>query len=149
MVKYQTMGQIKKLELEEETIREIRSIIKEDKRYRVRKRANAILYKSQEYSVKEIAKMLEVRTEAIYEWICKYEAEGIESFYDKKGRGRKTILKDSDADRIRELVINCPSIPMANAKIKEKLKIFVHDNTLKTYLKKTQIILHPSKEKTS
>ncbi len=142
------MGQIKKLELNEEIVEVIRSIIKADTRYRVRKRANAILYKSQEYSVKAIAKMLEVRSEAIYEWICKYEVEGIESFYDKEGRGRKTIIKESDADRIRELVLNCPSVAVANAKIREKLKIFVHDNTLKSYLKKTQIILYPSKKET-
>jgi transposase len=71
------MGQIKKLELDNSTIAEIRCIIKEDRRYRVRKRASAILYKSQEYSVKEIAKIVEVRPEAIYEWICKYEVEGI------------------------------------------------------------------------
>ncbi len=136
------MGKIKKLELDEETIVIIRGIIKEDERYRVRKRASAILYKNQEYSVKEIAKMLEVRSEAIYEWICKYEREGIESFYDKAGRGRKTILKESDADKIKELVINCPSVSVANAIIRKKLKIFIHDNTLKTYLKKTQFILH-------
>ena len=112
------------------------------------KRASAILYKSQEYSVKEISKIVEVRPEAIYEWICKYEVDGIESFYDKQGRGRKTIFKDSDKERVRELVMNCPSIPIANARIREKLKIFVHDNTLGNYLKKTQIKLYPSQEKT-
>ena len=143
------MGQIKRLEIDEATMCIIREIIKEDYRYRVRKRANAILYKSQEYSVKEIAKLLEVRTDTVYEWICKYELEGVESFYDKQGRGRKSILKDSDADRIRELVINSPSVPVANAKVRDKLKIFVHDNTLKNYLKKTKIELHKSKESTT
>lgn len=143
------MGQIKKLELDKATIELIREIIKEDSRYRVRKRANAILYKSQEYSVKEIAKILEVRAETVYEWICKYELEGIESFYDKQGRGRKSILQDSDADKIREVVMNSPSIPIANAKVREKLKIFVHDNTLKNYLKKTKIELHKSKKSTT
>jgi transposase len=143
------MGTIKELKIDEAIIEIIREIIKEDSRYRVRKRANAILYKSQEYSVKEIAKILEVRDETVYEWICKYEAEGVESFYDKQGRGRKTILKDSDADKIRELVINSPSVPVANAKVREKLKIFVHDNTLKNYLKKTKIEFHKSQENTT
>ena len=143
------MGKIKRLEIDEATSVIIREIIKEDHRYRVRKRANAILYKSQEYSVKEIAKILEVRADTVYEWICKYELEGVESFYDKQGRGRKSILQDSDADKIRELVINSPSVPVANAKVREKLKIFVHDNTLKNYLKKTKIELHKSKESTT
>lgn len=140
------MGTIKKLKIDEATIEIIREIIKEDSRYRVRRRANAILYKSQEFSVKEIAKILEVRGDTVYEWICKYETEGVASFYDKQGRGRKNILQDSDADKIRELVIHSPSIPIANAKVREKLKIFVHDNTLKNYLKKTKIELHKSKE---
>ena len=140
------MGRIKKLKIDESTIEIIREIMKEDNRYRVRKRANAILYKSQEYSVKEIGRILEVRADTVYEWICKYELEGIESFYDKQGRGRKSILEDSDADKIRELVINCPSVPVANARVQEELKIFVHNNTLKNYLKKTKIELHKSKE---
>jgi len=76
-------GNNKKLKIDETTIGIIPEIIKEDGRYRVRKRANTILYKSQEYSVKEIAKILEVRTDTIYEWICKYEVKGVESFYDK------------------------------------------------------------------
>ena len=80
------MGTIKELKIDETIIETIREIMKEDKRYRVRKRANAILYKSQEYSVKEIAKILEVRADTVYEWICKYEIEGIESFYDKEER---------------------------------------------------------------
>jgi transposase len=131
-----------KLKIEESRLAEIRNIIKRDIRYRVRKRASAILYKEQEYSVKRIAKMLEVRAEAVYEWIAKYKAEGIESFYDKKGKGRKNIIQDEDAEKIRELVINCPSVAVANAKVREKLNIFVHKDTLRNYLKKTQIILH-------
>jgi transposase len=143
------MGTIKKLKIEESIIKSLREIIKEDSRYRVRKRANAILYKSQEYSVKEIAKILEVRADTVYKWICKYKVAGVESLYDKQGRGRKMILKDSDADKIKTLVLNCPSIPVANAKVRETLKIFVHDNTLKNYLKKTHIELHTSKESTT
>jgi len=143
------MGKIKKLKIDKETIETIREIIKEDSRYRVRKRASAILYKSQEYRVKEIAKILEVREDTVYKWIRKYEIEGVESLYDKKGRGRKVIIQDKDADKIKELVINSPSIPVANAKLRDKLKIFVHDNTLKNYLKKTKIKLYESKEDTT
>ena len=115
-----------KLELDETMEVEIREIIKKDERYRVRKRASAILYKSQEYKVREIAKLLEVRTEAIYKWISKYRREGTASFYDKKGKGRKRILEDSELYKIKELAVNSPSIPMTNAKIREELNIIVH-----------------------
>ena len=135
------MGKTKIVKLDKETEVAIRKIIKEDTRYRVRKRATAILYKSQGYRVDEIAKIVEVRADTVYGWIRNYEAEGIASLYDKKGRGRKSILKDSDADMIKEVVLHSPSIPAANAKLKERFNIFVHDNTLKNYIKKTQFKL--------
>ena len=140
------MSKKTKLEINEINKAEIRKIIKEDERYRVRKRASAILYKSQEYKVKEIAKLLEVRGEAIYEWINKYKVEGISSFYDKKGKGRKRIVDDFQLVEVKKLAINSPSIPMTNAKIREKLNIYISNSTLKNYLKKTQIDLYTSKK---
>jgi len=143
------MGRIKQLNIDKNTIVEINQIIKTDKRYRVRNRANAILLKSQQMPVTNIAKLLKVRAEQIYKWIQKFEDVGIDSFYDKPGRGRKTLLKDLDSKVIRELVINLPSVAVANAVIKKELNIHVHNETFRCYLKKTQINLHPSKEDTT
>jgi len=143
------MGRIKQLKIDKNTEEEINSIIKYDKRYRVRNRANAILLKSQLMPVSNIAKLLKVRAEQIYKWIQKFDDMSIESFYDKPGRGRKTLLKNVDPETIRELVINLPSVAVANAIIKEKLNIHVHNETFRCYLKKTQINLHKSKEDTT
>ena len=99
--------------------------------------------------VSNIAKLLKVRIEQIYKWIKKFEDIGIDSFYDKPGRGRKSLLKDVNPETIRELVINLPSVSVANAIIKEKLNIHVHNETLRCYLKKTQINLHKSKKDTT
>ena len=143
------MGRIKQLKIDNNTETKINSIIKNDKRYRVRNRANAILLKSQLMPVSNIAKLLKVRAEQIYKWIQKFEDIGIDSFYDKPGRGRKTLLKNVDPETIRELVINLPSVAVANAIIKEKLNIHVHNETFRCYLKKTQINLHKSKEDTT
>jgi len=127
-----------KIELNEEIRKELEGIVKNDHRYRVRKRAQAILYKSQEYKTVEIAKILEVRTETVYEWFAKYREEGVESLYDKKGKGRKAILKDEYKEQIKELALNGVSVPSINAKVKEVLNINVHDETLRHYLKKTK-----------
>jgi len=143
------MGKTKQLKIDKNIEAEINSIIKNDKRYRVRNRANAILLKSQSMPVSNIAKLLKVRAEQIYKWIKKFEDIGIDSFYDKPGRGRKTILNDVNFKTIRELVINLPSVAVANAMIKEKLNIHIHNETLRCYLKKTQINLHQSKEDTT
>ena len=143
------MGKVKQLKIDKNTTDKIKSIIKDDKRYRVRNRANAILLKSQSMPVSNIAKLLKVRIEQIYKWIKKFEDIGIDSFYDKPGRGRKPLLKDVNPETVRELVINLPSVAVANAIIKEKLNIHVHNETLRCYLKKTQINLHKSKEDTT
>ena len=143
------MGLTKQLKIDKNTAAEINSIIKSDKRYRVRNRANAILLKSQSIPVSNIAKLLKVRAEQIYKCIQKFNDIGIESFYDKPGRGRKTILKDVDIETIRELVINLPSVAVANAIIKEKLNIHVHNETFRCYLKKTQINSYQSKKDTT
>jgi len=121
------MGRVKQLKIDKNTTDKIESIIKDDKRYRVRNRANAILLKSQSMPVSNIAKLLKVRIEQIYKWIKKFEDIGIDSFYDKPGRGRKPLLKDVNPETIRELVINLPSVAVANAIIKEKLNIHVHN----------------------
>jgi transposase len=134
------MGKIKEIKIN--NIEEIETIIKRDVRYRVRNRANAILYKFKLYKVEEIAKLLKVRPQTVYLWIRKYEKDGIESFYDKKGRGRKETLKVAEVEEIKALVLNQPSLTVANAKIREKLNIYVHNETLRQYLKKNKIQLY-------
>ena len=47
-----------KLNIKKETIKQIISTIKTDNRYRVRRRANAILYITKGYKVSEISKIL-------------------------------------------------------------------------------------------
>ena len=135
------MGKIKEIVITNSEEIEIETIIKYDDRYRVRNRANAILYKFQSYEVKEISKILNVRPQTVYLWIRKFEEDGVSSFYDKQGRGRKGLLKAEYAEEIKALVINQPSLSVANAIIREKLNIHVHNETLRKYLKKNQIQL--------
>ena len=143
------MGKIKKLIITENQKAELELIIKQDTRYRVRNRANAIIYKSKSYEVEEIAKILTVRPQTVYLWIRKFEKEGIESLYEKKGKGRKRILNEEYTEEIKALVINQPSLTIANARIREKLNIYMHNVTLSRFLKKNKIQLYTSSKETS
>ena len=143
------MGKIKKLIITEKQKAELELIIKQDTRYRVRNRANAIIYKSKSYEVEEIAKILTVRPQTVYLWIRKFEKEGIESLYEKKGKGRKRILNEEYTEEIKALVINQPSLTIANARIREKLNIYMHNVTLSRFLKKNKIQLYTSSKETS
>ncbi len=143
------MRKANKLTITEKQETEIKLIIKQDRRYRVRNRANAIIYKSKCYKVEEIAQILSVRPQTVYLWIREFEKKGIESFYEKKGKGRKSILKAEYSEEIKALVINQPSLTIANARIREKLNIYMHNVTLSRFLKKNQIQLYASSQETS
>ena len=143
------MGKIKEIVITNSEEKEIKRIIKYDDRYRVRNRANAILYKFQSYKVEEIARILNVKPQTVYLWIRKFNKDGIVSFYDKEGRGRIGILKVEYSEEIKALVINQPSLTVANAIIREKLNIYVHNETLRKYLKKNKIQLYASSKETS
>jgi transposase len=77
----------------------------------------------------------------VYLWIRNYEKEGIASLYDKEGKGRIGILTSEYEEEIKALVLNQPSLSVANARIREKLNLYVHNETLRKYLKKNQIQL--------
>ena len=127
-----------KLNIKKETVKQIISTIKTDNRYRVRRRANAILYIAKGYKVSEISKILNVGIDAIYSWISNYKELGTDSFYDKKGKGRKSSFSNIDPNAIKQIALNKPSVSIANALIREKFNIFVHKETLRRYLKKLQ-----------
>ena len=127
-----------KLNINKETTEQIISIIKTDNRYRVRRRASAILYITKSYKVEEISKILDVGIDSIYNWISNFKELEIDSFYDKKGKGRKSSFKDINPITIKEIALNKPSVSIANALIREKLNIYVHKETLRRYLKKLQ-----------
>jgi transposase len=143
------MRPITKLKLTEEQVSELEFIIKHDKKYRVRNRANAIIYKSKSYKVDKISEMLGVKPQTVYLWLREFGKEGIKSLYEKKGKGRKSLLKIEDSEEIKALVINQPSLRIANARIREKLNIYMHNVTLSRFLKKNQIQLQASSETTS
>jgi len=143
------MGKIKKINITEQEEKELESIIRKDERYRVRNRANAILYKCKAYAVEDIAKLLNVRPQTVYLWLRKYEQEGLESLYDKEGKGRIGILTSEYEEEIKALVLNQPSLTVANARIREKLNLYVHNETLRKYLKKNKIQLYTGSKETT
>ncbi|MCP4970651.1 MAG: helix-turn-helix domain-containing protein [Arcobacter sp.] len=126
----------KKLELNKEQITQIKSIIKNDKKYRTTQRAQALLLRYKGISVADISFVLNVWKETVYIWIKNYKAVGIDSLYEKDGRGRKSIFKDIPKDEIKELVDTKASIPIINANIKNKYGIEVSNESVRKFVKK-------------
>jgi len=91
--------------LDEVLMKELEIIIKEDKRYKSRYRAQAIILSNQGKSVNELAEIFGCEIRTIYRWFDRFEAEKVEGVYELKGRGRKAILtKEDDAKKVKEYI---------------------------------------------
>jgi transposase len=85
--------------IDEETIKELEKIMKEDERYKSRHRAHAILLSNQGKTINELAEIFGCQIRTIYRWFDRFEADKIEGIFELKGRGRKpklTIEKDAE-----------------------------------------------------
>ena len=130
-----------KLELTEEQVAQLKSIVKNEKRYRTTQRAQALLLRYKGISVANISFALSVWKETVYIWIKNYRNVGIDSLYEKEGRGRKSIFKDIPKDEIIELVNTKASITIINANIKDKYDIDVSNESVRKFIKKNSVLV--------
>jgi len=126
------------------TINELNNIIKYNDKFRARKRAEAILLSHNGKTVNEIVEILNLKHQAIWKWFRNFEKDGIDSLHEKPGRGRKSPLRDLNIDEVKKIAINCPSVPIVNAKIRDKFNIKVSNETMRKFLKNLQFKLDKS-----
>jgi len=131
------------------TIEDLNFIIKFNDKFRARKRAEAILLSYKGKTVNEIIEILDIKHQAIWKWFRNFEKYGIDSLHEKSGRGRKSPLRDLNIDDVKLIAINCPSVPIVNAKIRDKFNIKVSNETMRKFLKNLQIELDKSKKSTT
>jgi transposase len=127
-----------------ETIEELENIIKFNEKFRARRRAEAILLSYKGKTVNEIIEILDIKHQALWKWFRNFEKDGVESLHDKPGRGRKSPLRDLNIDEVKAIAINCPSVPIVNAKIRDKFNIKVSNETMRKFLKNLQLKLDKS-----
>ncbi len=108
------------INLTPKTIIELENIIKYNDKFRARKRAETILLSYKGKTVNEIVELLDLKHQAIWKWFRNFKKDGIQSLYEKSGRGRKSPLRDLNIDDVKAIAINCPSVPIVNAKIRDK-----------------------------
>jgi len=130
--------------LTQKIIDELNYIIKYDDKFRARKRAEAILLSYKGKTVNEIVEILDLKHQAVWKWFRNFEKDNVKSLHEKPGRGRKSPLRDLNIDEVKLIAINCPSVPIVNAKIREKFNIKVSNETMRKFLKNLQIKLYKS-----
>jgi transposase len=128
---------------------ELENIIKYSDKFRARKRAEAILLINKGKTVNEVVELLDLKCQALWKWIRNFKKDGIKCLHEKPGRGRKSPLRNLTIDAVKAIPINCPSVPIVNAKVREKYNIKVSNETMRKFLKNLQIKLDSSKKSTA
>jgi len=92
-------------DLNKETIKTLEQIIKNEKRYKSRYRAQAILLSNQRKTINEIAEIFGVKIRTIYRWFDRFEKDDLDGIYELEGRGRKPSLTiEKDTEKVKEYI---------------------------------------------
>jgi transposase len=125
------------------TFKLLERIYRSSRHHQVRQRAHFLLLASQKSKLEELMKVFSVSYKTIYNWLNRWESEGIIGLYNKPGRGRKRSFNPEQETRIREWVRQEPrQLKKVLQKIKEEWEIETSTETIKRILRKMSLSWH-------
>ncbi len=132
------MGKTKIIELTEEKRQELENGWRNGASHAFRQRCQMVLLKSEQRTSLEISKLVGSCEMTVNNWLRRYQAEGFKGLRMRPGRGRKSILKAEDFERVKEQVkVSRQRISVARAELEASLAKGFSVSTLKRFLKKT------------
>ncbi len=118
-------------------------IYRESRHHQVRQRAHLLILASQGVKGEELMKIFQVSYKTIYNWINRWESEGMVGLYNKPGRGCKRTFNPEQESRIREWALQEPrQLKKVLQKIKEEWEIEVSTETIKRILRRFSLSWH-------
>jgi len=107
----------------------------------VRTRSQVLLLSHRSYSVKELARLHQVRTRTIYEWFSRWQSMGVVGLHITKGRGRKSVLQAVHTPLVVEtLTLDCQDLKQASLTLSETLAQPISKGQLKRFLKRSATV---------
>lgn len=118
-------------------------IYRQSRHHQVRQRAHFLILASQGSKVEELMNIFDVSYKTIYNWLNRWESEGMIGLYNKPGRGCKKIFNIEQEEKIKEWVEQEPrQLKKVLQKIKEEWGIIVSGETIKRILKRLSMSWH-------
>jgi len=118
-------------------------IYRQSRHHQVRQRAHFLILADQGAKVKELMKIFKISHKTIYNWINRWESEGMVGLYNKPGRGSKRTFTPEPESIIRQWALQEPrQLKLVTQKIKEEWKIEVSTETIKRILKRLSMTWH-------
>jgi transposase len=122
--------------LKEEEVEELNRLHKTSINWVIRMRSQCLLLSHSRLQVKEISKILGVRSRAIREWFDSWESLSYSGLKVQPGRGAKKKLKDVPVDAVKELVAsNARNLNTVLAELQARYHVEVSKITLQRFLK--------------
>jgi transposase len=115
----------------------------QSRHHQVRQRAHFIILASQGIKTKELMNIFQVSHKTIYNWLNRWESEGIIGLYNKSGRGCKRTFNAEQESTIREWAKQEPrQLKKVLQKVKEEWGIGVSTETIKRIIRKFSMSWH-------
>ena len=112
-------------------------IYRESRHHQVRQRAHFLMLISQNAKNENLMKIFKISYKTMYNWLNRWEYEGMLGLYNKPGRGRKKTFNSAQLAQIREWVKLQPKqLNQVVQKIKKEWCINISTETLKRIIKK-------------
>jgi transposase len=128
-------------ELSTETKKLLITISRLSKSPQVRNRAQCIILSYERVSIPQLRKLFRVSEKTIYNWLNRWETQGLLGLYNEKGRGRKAKLSQEQQEQIKQWVKEEPkNLKKVALKIYQQWKIDVSKETIKRIIKKLNMI---------
>ena len=114
-------------------------IYRESRHHQVRQRAHFLILVSQGITNKNLMKTFQVSYKTMYNWLNRWEYEGMLGLYNKPGRGRKKTFNSAQSEQIRDWVKLQPKqLKQVVQQIKKEWSVNISTETIKRIIKKKE-----------
>jgi transposase len=118
-------------------------IYRQSRHHQVRQRAHFLIMVSQCVKIEDLMKIFNISYKTVYNWLNRWEYDGILGLYNKPGRGRKRIFNSQQEEQIRDWTREEPrQLKKVVQKIKENWNIDISTDTIKRILKSLSMSWH-------
>ncbi|MBD2449293.1 IS630 family transposase [Nostoc sp. FACHB-152] len=118
-------------------------IYRQSRHHQVRQRAHCLILVSQGAKIEELSRIFQVSYKTLYNWMSRWESEGVLGLYNKPGRGTPSKLNETQKQKIREWAKQQPrQLKQVVQKVKEEWGITVSSKTIKRIIKMLSMSWH-------
>ena len=123
-----------------ETLKILKRIEKESKYYQVRRRALCVRLSFEGHKIAQLVKIFQVSINTIYNWLNDWEKYNLAGLYNRKGRGRKSLLNQEQQEILKQWVKENPkNLEKVREKVEKEWSIKISKDTIKRIIKEMKM----------